>query len=508
MEGGLTVHTDYPYHRLKGIVGEARVSRENFDTLTYAHDLANLPRAAHLIYKLRPNYVVVPKSQREVVNIVRLAHESALPIVPRGSATYGYGGAVPTKGGIALDTRLLNAIGGIDAAARTLEVEPGVTWSQAQEYADRHGHFLPCHPTSGPAATVGGWIGVGGVGVGAYKYGGVRAAIRSLEVVLPDASRLVTAPSRAASGLGNHVVTDLFVGSEGTLGVITKVRLNVYPKPEEVRPLAYSFPTMDAASGFLSTLAGSHIVPYHVWLVDASHFRFLRATGRHPPVDGPAVGVVLAGRKALLDAEAGALGEAATGQEGTAADTEAARWLWDERLFEYRARKISGGIVRMEALFPLDRLPQAIAETRGLARKMKIQMALHGILVSPSTVSLIPYFLTDERSPKSAFALGFAEAFRRLSLRMDGHPVGVGFYLSKDYDAIAGPLADVARAIRLKLDPRRLMNPDKITGVNFQTPILHIGEVPMPKWVMTLQLRALGLLKRLAPRDKYLRRGT
>ena len=171
-----------------------------------------------------PDYVVRPKSTDEVSRIVRLAYENNIPVTARGAGTGLAGGAVPVKGGIVLDMSGMNRILEIDIDNIQVVVEPGIIQDALNEALKPYGFFFPPNPGSSAMCTIGGMIAYNASGMRCVKYGTTRNYVRDLEVVLADGTVIHTGSKMLKSAAG-YDLTQLIVGSEGTLGIVTKARL-------------------------------------------------------------------------------------------------------------------------------------------------------------------------------------------------------------------------------------------------------------------------------------------
>ncbi|UCD13295.1 MAG: FAD-binding oxidoreductase, partial [Thermoplasmatales archaeon] len=227
------------YKDLSHMVGKERVSESNLDRLLYSHDLAPLPKEMSLAFKTIPDIVVKPRDAIDVSRIMKYAVENDIPVIPRGGATWAFGGAVPAFGGIVLDIGSMQEILDINKENLFVTVEPGINWKKLYDTLLSKDLLIGAYPSSAPGASVGGWVNTGGVGVGSYKYGGIDQLIRSLEVVLSDGTIITTGCKNVLNNSSGYNLTDLFIGSEGTLGIITKVTLKVFPAPEEIRPTSF-----------------------------------------------------------------------------------------------------------------------------------------------------------------------------------------------------------------------------------------------------------------------------
>jgi len=497
---------DYAYRRLVNVLGPGRVKRGPFESLLYGHDFAALPKALALTFDVEPDFVVLPRTTEEVVRVVRFQAESGLPIVPRGGGTGMYGGAVPNRGGILIDFRMMNRVVNVDAANRTITVEAGCTWQEAFDRAWAAGLFLPVYPTFAISSTVGGWINSGGVGVGAMKYGSPRDLLRNLEVVLEDGTVLQTGSDRVDLGGSPTDLGPLFVGSEGTLALATRATLRLHPRPEEIRPLAYAFPTLAAALPALRALAASPVRPYHVALLDPSHLELVKAVHRDAPEPAAIALVVFEGPKDE-NAEGEKVVDAlvATGG-GAKLAAETAKDLWDDRRFAYPMRRISGGLVVCEAIVPLGKLGEALAQVRALRDRLKMEVGVHAAAVDANSVAVYPYFLDDEASPMPPARLAFAVAFRERMLDLGGHPMGIGLLLAFQVAAIHGNAHRFFRPIKETLDPQGRFNAGKMHEIRTKYDFPGLRRVPLS--LAAFPIRVLGALKRIGPRDNLARRYT
>lgn len=505
---------DYTYRRLVNILGPERVSRTRLETFLYSHDFAAIPKLASFQFKFEPDFVVLPRTTEEVVRLVRFETENLLPLVPRGGGTGLYGGSVPNRGGILVDFRKMNRVVKINPEARTMTVEAGVTWQEAYDRAWNAGLFLPVYPYFALASTIGGWIASGGVGVGAYKYGTSRDLLLNAEVVLEDGSTIQTGSEKVDLGAANLNLASLYWGSEGTLGIITRATLRLLPRPEEIRPLAYSFASLEEAVPALRDLAASPVTPYHVGLMDTSHLEFLKAVHWEAPEPAGLVTVTLEGPKDEC-AEGEKIVDALVNEnDGGKLAAETAKKLWDERLYQYPARRISRGLVICEAIVPLAKFSDALDQTRTVQRKMGMEVGIHAALVDTNSVAMYPYFLDDATSPMPPLRLGFVVKFRKIAMDLGGHPLGVGLFMVFDVPAMHGNAHRYFRPIKEALDPNERLNPGKMHEI--RTRFRFPGLRRMPLVIAPIPLRILGGLKSIIPgalggqdrfRRKYQSRG-
>jgi len=485
------------YKKLASIVGEGNINDDQFQRILYSHDVAPLPKVMSLMFKNTPDIVLKPKNAKEVSKILKLAAKNDIPVVPRGGGTWGLGGAVPTNGGILLDMGSMNNILNIDNDNLTITVEPGITWKEVDDKVTAKGMFLGAYPSSAPGASVGGWVNTGGIGIGSYKYGGVEQQIRSLEVVLPDGKIINTGFEKVMANSSGYNLNGLFVGAEGTLGVITKVTIKLYPAPETIKPLSFTFDNINDMPDALLRLSKSRVNPWHVTILDGKHLDFLKQSGYSvPDVDG-ILNITLEGPKEVVDYEERELTKLLRQSRAKKTDAKFAEHEWSERYYELRAKPLGPTALVGEAFVPVTSLKAMIADTRKIIKKMKIRAAIAGMVADRNTVVLMPYVLTDERKlVKSLATMAFIKKLGDLAFKHGGRPAGLGTFFSVNLKRMRRDSIDTICDIKASLDPYDVMNPGKLTeGVT------RFG-VPIPPMGFNMGMSVMGVIKGVLPKDK------
>src|SRR5256712_8008634 len=366
---------DYAYRRLVNTLGPERVARSEFERMVYSHDFASLPKIALLQWRLYPDFVALPQTTEEVSALVKLSDESLLQITPRGGGTGWCGGSVPNRGGVLVDMRKMNHVLALDPEARTVTVEAGATWKQVADSVESKGFALPTVPLNAIGSTVGGAINSGSTGFGGLRGGSLRDAIANLEVVLPDATLLKTA-SDADSGGQLANLTPLFLGAEGTLGIVTKAVLRIAPKPEVSKPLAYSFPGLEAAARFLKGIVDAALTPYHAALMDRDHFVFERALQADSPDPTDLALVAVQGSKDDVADQEKSMDALATKEQGTKLPAAIGDRLWRDPYNNFSARRPSRGLMISYNLCPLPWLPPPAEKAAQNPDKLKLNGTL------------------------------------------------------------------------------------------------------------------------------------
>ena len=206
-----------------------------------------------------PDVVIQAKSAEEISKIMKYACEKAIPVTPRGAGTGLVGSSVAMEHGIMIDTALMNQILELDEENLTLTVEPGVLLMELSAYVEEHDLFYPPDPGE-KSATIGGNISTNAGGMRAVKYGVTRDYVRGLEVVLPN-GEITEFGGKVVKNSSGYDLKDLMIGSEGTLGIITKAVLKLIPLPKKVISLLIPFPTLKAAIDTVPLIIKSKSIP-------------------------------------------------------------------------------------------------------------------------------------------------------------------------------------------------------------------------------------------------------
>ena len=494
---------DYSYRRLVNTLGPERVARSEFERMVYSHDFASLPKVALFQWRLYPDFVVLPKTTEEVSALVKLSDESLLPITPRGGGTGWYGGAVPNRGGVLIDMRKMNQIGPLNPEARTVTAEAGATWKDLEDYVDSKGFALRSVPLNAIGSTVGGAINSAIAGFGGLRGGSLRDALANLEVVLPDGSLLKTAQDADAGGQMADL-TPLFIGAEGTLGIVTRAVLRLLPRPEVTRPNAYEFQEPEAAARFLKGIVDAGLAPYHAALIDRDHFVFERALRPDTPDPVDLALVTVQGSKDEVADQEKALEAVAAKDSGTKLPPAVGEGLWRERYNNYSARRLSRGLTISYNLVPLRRLPEAVETAQRLRDKLKLNGSVQAHLVDTTTAALEPYVLMDDTRPSGGTALGFVKRMGDAAFKMGGHSMGLGLFLVFNLRKMHRNARTAYSAVKSVIDPRKKVNGGKTFEVWTRYPWPGMREIPPGGMAIGLEFAAI--LRRVKPtRDRFVR---
>jgi glycolate oxidase len=457
--------------RLQGICGAEHV-------LTHPDALATYRSDGLLHYRQIPLAAVLPASAEEVQQVVRACFEAQVPWVARGAGTGLSGGALPVAEGILIVLARLRRILSVELEDARVVVEPGVT-NLAISRAVAPTHFYPPDPSSQVVCSIGGNIAENSGGAHCFKYGFTTNYVTGLEIVLADGS--VVELERDAPG---YDLLGAFVGSEGTLGVATRITLRVIPKPEGVRTLVAFFEDTSGAGEAVSSVVAAGIVPGAIEMMDRLSIKAAEeATGAGYRQDaGAALLVELDGPESECDARLEEVLELCSKQGATdiwKAEGDAERELiWKARKAAFAAMgRIAPAYYVQDGVIPRTRLPEVLRRIEELAAEYDLQVANVFHAGDGNLHPLVCYDAGREGEPQRAEEL--AGLIVKTCVDAGGsitgeHGVGVdkkaympSMFSEADLDAF--------QRLRCAFDPHGLANPGKV----MPTPRL-CGEVPGP----------------------------
>jgi len=417
-----------------------------------------------------PGAVVFARSAADVVAVLEFATRERIPVVTRGSGTGLSGGSLPVAGCIVLCTVRMDRILEVDRANLTMRVEPGVTTLQVSEAAAAVGLFYPPDPGSMKISTIGGNVAENSGGLRGLKYGITRNYVMGLEVILANGEVLTTG-NKCVKDVAGYSLKDLFIGSEGTLGVITQVLLRLIPKPAAKKTLVATFDAMDAAAQTVSDLIAAQIIPCTLEFLDRTTIQCVEDYAKIGlPTDCEALLLMETdGHPAQVEEEAQVMEEMAR-RNGCreiriARDEAEANRLASARRSAFSAlARVAPTTILEDATVPRSELAHMVRFVEQIAQKYRLRIGTFGHM---GDGNLHPTFLTDERNHEemerenAAFQDIFTEAIRIGGTITGEHGVGVA---KRDFlPKFAGDAQmRVMRELRRVLDPAGILNPGKV----------------------------------------------
>lgn len=428
-------------------------------------------------HRLVPPAVVKPADEAEVAAIVRLCRAERVPLTVRGGGTGLAGGCVPSAGGIVLSTELLDRVVDADGANHTITVQAGVTLKRLYEEVAKLSLYFPPHPGD-EGAFVGGAVAANAGGARAVKYGTVRRFVQGLQVVLADGQIVELGGKVLKSSTGYHLA-ELMIGSEGTLGVITRVTLGLLPPPGSVQTLVAPFPSVERSIGAVQPMFARGIVPCAVEFVEHSAVRcaerLLKKTW--PAREGPAsLMVILDGRDeadTLAQAEAlgGALEEAGAHDVLLADQRDRQAEILEIRSMLYEAIR-PGTAELYDVCVPRSEIAAHVNFVHALEERLGAQLPTYGhaadgnvhshSLRAPLVDGAFGAEFSDWREKRDAAREAiYDDVVRRGGVISGEH--GIGLAKRRFLSLNLNPAALAAmKAIKRALDPDGILNPGKI----------------------------------------------
>lgn len=431
------------------------------DLVCYAYDATNTPSL--------PDAVAYPKTTADVSAILKLANAENFFVIPRGAGTGQTGGSVPIEGGVVLSTERMKRIIEIDEENLIAIVEPGVVTYDFQQEVERLGLFYPPDPTSLKFSTIGGNIAENAGGPKAVKYGVTRDYVMGLEVVLPT-GEIINTGVKTAKGVVGYDLTRLIVGSEGTLGIVTKATLKLIPLPASTKTILAIFPKLEDAARAVSGIIKAKIIPSTLEIVDDASMRCVEEfanTGL--PKSGSFLLIEVDGHATTVEEEAVRIIAICKENSATlvdaASDKKAVKNLWKARraisasLYRAKPNKINEDIV-----VPRSRIPELVKGIELIAQKRNLLIASFGHAGDGNIHVNIMYdkaIAAETEAAKKAVVDVF-----ELTLCLEGtisgeHGIGItkAKYMPMELNET---VIDVMKRIKRTLDPNGILNPGKI----------------------------------------------
>ena len=420
-------------------------------------------------YRVRPGAVVIPETQTEVIETVKLCHRHGVPFVARGSGTSLSGGSVPVKDGIVIALNRLTRILNLDLRERIAVVEPGVINLDVSKAVAAEGLYYAPDPSSQQICTIGGNLAFNSGGAHCLKYGMTSNHVLAVKVVLPD-GEVVQLGSESLEGVGPDLV-GLFVGSEGLFGIALEVTLRLLPKPEKYQTVLAAYRSLEAAGNAVASVVASGLLPGALEIMDRLAIQAAEAAVQaNYPKGAEAVLIVElegeAGQVAEEDKRLQAVIQESGAYEVRVAQDEADRQrIWRGRKSAFSAvGRLSPDFIVQDGVVPRSRLGETLKEIQRLSEQYGIRVAN---VFHAGDGNLHPLILYDGRE---AGALERAEKLAgeilRLCIRLGGSITGEhGVGLEKrDYlpQMYAEADVDVMWKLRCAMDPKQIANRGKM----------------------------------------------
>jgi glycolate oxidase len=449
--------------RLKQILGKDSVSVAKEDMVAYSYD-------ATATWRSLPEAVVWPVSTQQISEILRLANENTIPVTSRGGGTNLSGGSIPVKGGILLCTTKMNKILEINKTNLSATVEPGLVLQEFNNELGKQSLFFPPDPQSFLACTLGGMVAENAGGPACAKFGITKQYILGLEVVLASGKVMSLGGITPKNRTGFELMT-LFIGSEGTLGVITKITVRLLPLPKSQKSMLAIFDDMVNAGQAVSEVLSSGVIPHKIEFVDDWAIkRFEELTPMGLPLDASALLLIMvSGSKETVETELSQIAEtckrSGAREVRLAKDQAEADKIWKARSSAMSATFSACKTALIEDVaVPRDKIAEFIRRTQAISKKYNVEIPMVG---HAADGNIHPNILTDKDDPEHfRRAQKAMDELFKAALEMGGAISGEhGIGLEKRHffaNAIDPTALQISKDIKKLLDPNNILNPGKI----------------------------------------------
>ncbi|MBS4208494.1 glycolate oxidase subunit GlcD [Bacillus sp. FJAT-50079] len=449
--------------KLIAIVGKENVDDSQVGRLVYSYDAT--PQ-----FQSMPDVVVAPRSTKEISEILRLCDKFQIPIVPRGSGTNLCAGTTPIEGGIVLLFKHMNNILEIDEENLTVTVQPGVITLDLIRAVEAKGLFYPPDPSSMSISTIGGNINENSGGLRGLKYGVTRDYVLALEIVLPNGD-IIRTGGKLAKDVAGYDLTRLFVGSEGTLGVITEATLKLIPMPETKKTLLALYQDLDAAARSVSKIIANKIIPATLEFLDQPTLEAVEDFAKIGlPTNVKAVLLIEQdGPAEIVDRDIEMIAticqEQAAESVEIAADVETAAKLSMARRSALSAlARLKPTTILEDATVPRSEIAKMVNAIEKIAQKYDVMICTFGHAGDGNLHPTCPTDIRDkdemERVEK-AFEEIFAAAIELGGTITGEHGVGIVKAPYLEWKLAPEGIAAM-KAIKSAFDPNNIMNPGKV----------------------------------------------
>ncbi|MEA4901577.1 FAD-binding oxidoreductase [Desulfitobacterium sp.] len=459
-----------------------RITDDWWERVTYGRDLAEVPGIMRWALRLEtiPDLVARPQNTEEVAALAQYAYSQGIPIIPRGSGSSAFFNSVPVKKGITIDLSGISGILNLDEKQEEVTVGAGQRWEALDKALRQKGWAVRSYPSSAPTATIGGWLNMEGYGIGSLAFGPLSEQVVRLEVVLPDGTiKEVTQASEPA--------ISWFAGSDGTLGLVTKVTLKIRHAPDVEGHWLLSFKDVASLSKAAATVAEEANRPYNLGYYSAHYFDFFRQLG-YPAPHGEILAVDYEGNQETVQGGQKIIKQLAGTFGAEILPTEVGVSEWKERFYHMRIKRLGPTLMAAEDWIGVNNLSQYQDSVARLGSRMRTKFYSYGTIVNSQKMTMFTAYRADSRQGLGYIvAMAVTGRLHQLAINLGGHPYSVGLWNTPYLPSIFSKV-ELAKLKKRKkeLDPKGLLNP----GKHYTYPSL------LPPWFFSFGTRMASLLQR------------
>lgn len=424
----------------------------------YSHDVGALPTIAkNIIGKTQPAAIVRITSEDDVIKLMKFANKYEIPIVPRAGATSGYGGIIPTKGGIVADITPLNKVLSVDEKNLLVTVNAGVIWNQLNKILAKKGLTTQTMPSSAMAATVGGWLAQNGVGYGSYEYGWSQNTMQSAKIVLPNGKM----KEFSGSELQN------IIGTMGTTGIITEITLYLR-KLEETEVISAKFESINQMQKAIDTIKVNKIPLWSITFINPQwadmknkapgKTHYGKPVDEHRPIL-PEAYICNFFYPSSRNIEN--LKDIILQNGGEILSDYIAQHEAKESFRSMKVKRLGPSFIPAEILIPTKNISKVFNE---INKKIDLPVLVEGMISKDNETLLLCFMPHSEKSIKYNLAFTLALSIIKIAENNGGRLYTSGLYFAKDKEKIFGNNWKIIEQFKHRIDPQNIMNPETLTG--------------------------------------------
>jgi len=443
----------------KKIAGDIKIIDKDEEKEIYSHDIGDVPVImTKTFFEIQPDFVVQPKNTKEIKKVLAFANDKKIPVIPRGAASWGFGGVIPTNAGIVIDLSPFRRILYFNKPQKTVIVEAGARWSDIDIMAKKEGLCLMTYPSS-KFSTVAGWIATGGYGINSFRYGHLSNQIVSMTVITPSGESKKITPTDPDF--------TYFASTEGVFGIIVEVNLKLRDVPQASYPHLFYFPGDKAAfefiEKFIKTKAMEQLNPNVIRFLDENHLNDINEI-MHSSVFKKNAGVLVEFSSSEDDQKFLKFMEQAASIEE--APRYIASYLWNERLFGMKTKRLGPTILASETIIPITSAAGFIKKAKRLGVRFGVEIFVDSYILDEKMALIMTNFLCDSRKLKYYINLPLAMMLTQTAVSMGAEPYGLGIWNAPFINYLYNSeKKNALRTYKAKVDPHNIMNPGKFFSI-------------------------------------------
>ena len=472
--------------QFKKIASDIKIIDKVEEKEMYSHDIGDVPAImTKTFFQIQPDFVVQPKSADEIKKILEFANENKVPVIPRGAASWGFGGVIPTNAGIVIDLSPFRKILYLNKAQKTITVEAGARWSDIDILAKKEGLCLMTYPSS-KFSTVAGWIATGGYGINSFRYGHLVNQIVSMTVITPAGESKKLTPSDPEFAY--------FVSTEGEFGIIVEVNLKLRDLPQASYPHLFYFESENEAFTFIEKFIQSgqaeELKPNVIRFLDENHLSDINEI-MHSTVFKKSAGVLIEFANSEEDNKFLSIIE--QNDKVEEAPRYVASYLWNERLFGMKTKRLGPTILASESIIPIEAAAGFIAKAKKLGTNFGVEIFIDSYILDEKMALIMTNFLCDSRKFKYYIDLPLTMMLTQTAVSMGAEPYGLGIWNAGFINYLYNKeKKQKLLAYKAKVDPNNIMNPGKFFEI--KSKFFNIPAVVFRPAIFRFSIKILILL--------------